>query len=422
MEPGITIVLAVLAALVVPVGLLASKLLRHSMIDACGDVGKYLGLGVEVPRWPSRQLVVAGTYRGCTVRLQLRLPSLSDWGPAVPAELTVNNGRPIEGLCLRRRHGAFPTDDRFQIGDPAFDRHVRLVAEDIGAARAVLHSDTRSLVTRVVGSGRCEIHGGRLTWKQKVRSDPQVLLHFVQRGVQIARRMACPVDPVDRLAHLVWSKDPPSVRHNAARALAEYADQSVAAHTTLRKIIHRSSPAMQLDAIRALGPSQVDRAVALAQSQAIADHTRASALNLVCHLEPVAAAKLVASVLSERAPPRTRMAAIEQAAELNLRETWPALSTLCADAQYVSLASRALADLGAVEAEPNLLQLLRTGPAACRPALVATLRTLGTHTCVPVLTELTQDASVNPQTRRAAERALIDIEQRLAPEAAGAVP
>ena len=392
------------------------------MIDACADVARYMRLGVEVPSWPARGIVVAGVHRGCAVRLEVRLPGLTDWGPLVPATLTVDNRRPIQGLVLRRRMGGFATDDNIQSGDPAFDKHVRFSAEDLGAARAVLHTDTRMLLARIVGSGRCTVDGGVITWHRKVRTDAQELLHMLQRGVQIARRLSRPSDTVDRLAHLAWSKDPPSLRRFAVRALGEHADSNIAARAALHRIVTRASPGMMLDAIRSLGPSQIGRAAALARSGAVADHTRAAARLLVCQLDPDAAASLVAAVVAERAPPLTRTAAIEQAAELGLRETWPALSTLCADAQYVGAASRALAELVAVEAEGDLLHLLSAGPEDCRPALIATLRTLGSAACVPALTELTENAGASPRLRRAAERALTDIHQRLAEPAAGATP
>lgn len=314
----------------------------------------------------------------------------------------------------------------FLTGDGVFDRQVR-VTGDRAHALAVLDSETRRLVLRVIVHGGARLDGGRVIQRGSRLREVVCRLDDL---VALAKRLRMPAGEVaERLARNVESDRNTGVRFHSLCALTDRYPDTAACRRAGVAALRSGDPELRLEAAIRIGHSDTGtdadadegaRADPIAVVCAIVADASASVglrIRALEHLaQPASAARAipVLEAAASVAPTRLRCAAIAGLARLHHRAAVELFDRLADQASYATAAAiaAALEQIGDPAGERCLLRLLRRRDAEVVGVAVRALGAIGSPAAVEPLLELAERYAVR-SVRTAAWVAVERIQGRL---------
>ena len=318
--------------------------------------------------------------------------------------------RPGSGSGSRRALGARD----LEIGDPVFDSAVLLQGPPL-QVRALFDATTRSVVrTALEAFASLKVERGRLTADcdgatggarpRLVASDLQILL-------DLARRLRPPETPQSRLAQIAHADPLDTVRAVALRTLTEIEPRHPETRIGLRAALNDASPALRLQAARALGDEGVATLLALADDLAAGDALGAEALAVLgdrCTVDQARPILRRAAVTSRTACARAALAAVARGGAAEVATIADVLARASEP-----IAAAAAAALGTI-ASPSAIAPLRSALRAESLAVAAAAaRALGSFATAAEVAPLREAEARGGELGRAAREAIAAIQSRL---------
>lgn len=383
----------------------------------CSDTG----LELVKPPLPPR---LRGRLRGFEVAVSGLKPRVSIEVLGVDAGFTLAADSPM----------ARSISPDLETGDPEFDDFVR-VEGDRDYALALLHFQTRRAAEKVVYDHSGRVEGGRIKVSvDSIRTVPR-LLEPVLDLAELLRRP--PVQELPQLLSRSARTDPsPGYRRQAFRHLAKEFYGAPDVLPTARVLLEEPLPELRFEAARSLldaGETEdreraEDELVDLASRRNLKVLLRCRALEqLVRSGRSDVAVRVAAGQLADRGEdPEIRRAAIVTLGHAKAMEELlalvPASGEKDLEAEEAEVLATALGQCSDVRAQPRLLGLLEAPDDGVRIAAANALASAGDARAVPAL----RHAAESPSQRespfaRAAEDAILQIQQRLGGRQAGEI-
>jgi HEAT repeat protein len=301
-----------------------------------------------------------------------------------------------------------------ELGDPVFDS-AALVQGPLLEVRALFDATTRSAArTALEAFASLRVESGRLTADcdgatggarpRLVASDLQILL-------DLGRRLRAPETPVSRLAQIAHADPVDTVRAVALRTLTEVEPRRPETSEALRAALGDASPALRLQAARALGDDGASTLLALADDFAVEDALGAEALAVLGDRLTVEQARPIlqrAGVTSRAACARAALAAVARGGAAEVSTIADVLAHSSEPIQ--AAAATALGTLAVASAIAPLRSALRSQSIVVAAAAARALGTLASATEVAPLREAEARGG---DLGRAAREAIAAIKSRL---------
>ena len=311
---------------------------RRGLLWGGQAFGTYDGLRVDVRDviWVSEPLE----------KITVELPA------SVPRDLSLHRAP----ASTRRR--AAPGRE-VETGDAVFDARIHVRGAPAWWVLAILDAPTRAKVLRVVGAEGFTLRKGRLTLVSGGTSDADSLAQFLREATTVGHALEPPSGGVilDRLARNAREDPVEGVRSCCLKAQCDAFPDSPLTQSTCRAALCDRSPAIRLQAARALGAEGVAGLEDLLRHRACPDPVATAALSTLLTLglpRQTLLPHLMALLDSDQQA--ARCLAIET---LGRMEHLPAVDRLVAllaeaDAETAIAVAHALGRLGSVAVIPHL--------------------------------------------------------------------
>jgi hypothetical protein len=300
-----------------------------------------------------------------------------------------------------------------EVGDPAFDSAVLLQGPPL-EVRALFDATTRTAARAALGRfASLKVESGRLTaaCDEAVGSGSRLAASDLQVLLDLGRRLRAPETPQSRLAQIAHADPLDTVRAVALRTLTEIAPRHAETRVALRAALNDASPALRLQAARALGDDGVATLLALADDLAAGDALSAEALAVLgdrCTVEQARPILQRAAVTGRTACAQAALAVVARG---GAGEVGTIADVLARSSEPIRAA--AAAALGAI-ASPSAIAPLRSALRAESPAVAAAAaRALGPFATAAEVAPLREAEARGGELGRAAREAIAAIQSRL---------
>jgi hypothetical protein len=295
------------------------------------------------------------------------------------------------------------------VGDEAFDRAFHVTGPE-QLLRPLLNEEVRRLLERAHAKSRIEIVHGEVwaeTPDKRIRSLVPLLL-------KLGRRLAKPLDIPRRLAQNAGRDSEDRVRLQNLLVLIRELPRHPWTAKALRTALADSSDMVRLCAARELGAE--GRGVLLAIAEKLEDDAlSAQAVSILEEEIQIEKARDLLDLALERRCLRTACACLERLGQSRDAADVKILAAALARAEdeVATAAARALGMTGNMEAVPPLLLALESDRRDLGVAAATALGRVGTAAVVLPLEEAAERSAPYPELRRAARKAVAEIQARL---------
>ncbi len=310
-------------------------------------------------------------------------------------------------MRIRRLMSGPPETRELEVGDELFDERFHIEGP-MRLLSALLDAEMRRLLVSVKAENRLEISRGELRLEASDGDLPEVLPLLLD----ISRRLAQRIDPVQRLAENARQDPEPRVRLRNLLLLACETPGAPGAVEALRAACSDASPQIRLRAALELGSRGRDVLIELAESL-VDDVCAAQAVSRLSRDLPFERTQAILAGALDRRLLQTARACLEALGKSGDPAAVEALARVMA-AEGGTLAAAAALALGATgspAAEPPLLLALQREDT--RVAAADALARVGTVAAVPPLEEAAQRDPEDQDLRRATRQAIAEIQSRL---------
>jgi HEAT repeat protein len=385
------------------VGLWAAILHRRRRLQAWREAAAACGLqNAEVSNWPTQVTARAGP-------LTVRIETCGNKGRYTRITVSVPGSPDFHGVSIRREplvRWARETE----VGDSQFDGTFFLE----GPARqvlALLDAEMRRLLIEANAEGRLEVSRGSL--QVESLSDRQVP-HVLPLLLEIGRRLAQPMDVLQRLTENAHRDDEPGVRLQNLLLLIRELPENQWTLEALRTACADPSPAIRLRAAKALGAE--GRAVLLALAEGLADDTvSAEAVSTLERELPFERTEAILSHALRWRRLQTARVCLDLLGSSGEAAAVDALAKVIGreKSELASAAALALGATGSPAAEQVLIEALLREEADLRVAAANALGRVGSVAAVLPLEEAAGRSWLDLDLRRATRQAIAEIQSRL---------
>jgi HEAT repeat protein len=362
---------------------------------------------------------VTGRSGPLGIRISHGPHDVNDLSSLTTAVQVEGHGRPVGTLGLVAERALTPAGHptpEMQVGDPAFD-HIYWVTGSPAVVRAQLDSDLRRRFCVQDGWGPTDLSRGRVRTLLDPAAGVERVAGAIHGLLDLAQRLAEPMDVPARLADLASGDPLPGVRRETLRALLrEYADHPRTGPTLREAALRDPDPEVRLRAAMALGPDGSATLTAIAGDPEMDDATAASAVLALDRRLTADQAREVLDEALRRRRMHTARACLERLGRGPAPETLERLLEVMAveKGELAPCAARAVGRLGAPAAEPALLAALDRDVPGLRPDAAEALGRVGTVAAVLPLKEAAERWHGEGDFPRLARQAVAAIQARAA--------
>jgi hypothetical protein len=298
-----------------------------------------------------------------------------------------------------------------KVGDESFDNAFYVTGPAL-LVRALLDAKMRHLLANVNPKGEISIVDGEL------RADvtEAQIRGFVPFFLDLSRRLAQPLDVVERLAHNARRDPEAGVRlQNLLQMIRELREDPQTA-AALRIALTDSSPPVRLCAAKELGDEARHVLLALAARKKD-DAVSAEAISALGRNLPFERARAILAPALEKRLTKTAGACLERLSQSQAAADFHAVAKVMEseEGELAALAAQALAATGNSAAEPLLIQALQREQKDLRAAAATALGRVGSVAAVLPLKEAAErSSSLHLDLRKATRQSIAEIQARLA--------
>jgi HEAT repeat protein len=360
-----------------------------------------LGLRVE-ETFGSREGRPMVRVRDGQLQVQILAPSYPGQGPqiVIAAPWPAN----FNSILIRPERKKPPGAPEIEIGDGLFD-HAFYIVGPPQLMFALLDAETRRLM---ITFPRSSLYVGA---ELSAEAGPLGLTETLRLLLQIARRLAQPLDVARRLAENAHSDPSVEVRlRNLFLLIRERPGEAVTAEA-LRAACEDPSPRVRLHAAKVLGKETHGLLIELAESQED-DTASAQAIAALGRELPLERTRAILARALGRRLLQTAHACLEALGDSGAREDFDILTKVLTreTSELAAAAAQALGAAGSPDAEPVLLAALKQP--SVRVAAAKALGRAGTPAAVLPLKEAAEQTR-DPELRSAVRQAVAEIQSRL---------
>lgn len=313
------------------------------------------------------------------------------------------------------------TTPSLELGDPKLDGWITLKAPALGG-RSLFDAVTRAQVREVLGlEAAVRVEAGELTaeFREPVGGRSPLDEPVLSAVLDLARRLRAPESPLSRLAQISHADPLPAVRERALRTLQELEPWPPETTQALRVALRDASPALRLQAARALGAEGDGTLLALTDGFAVEDALAAEALAALGERCTVGQARAILdrSVVTSRAASAT--AALAVVARGGASQVATIADVLARASEPIqAAAASALGTVASASATAPLRDALRAPSVTVASAAARALGSFATAAAVPALRDAEKRGG---EVGRAARTAVAEIQSRLTGASPGQV-